>query len=253
MIPPEVTSLFKYRPINQFSLDIIANERIYFPVPESFNDPFDTKCSFKKKSTIIQSTDVKKIKNAFPGEGPGDILAYTKKDLTEEIDNFEQKLKNYGVLSLAENAKDILMWSHYSENHKGLCIEFERNESNELGDKTKTKNVNYTKNYPSLSPKALLSTEDIESSLIRVLYTKSEHWSYEKEWRMFVPKGNKVYPIPGIIKSVTFGVRASDMDIDIVRQLLTGKDVVLYKALLKENEFGIKLKISHNRDRELLK
>jgi len=241
MIHPEVTSLFKYKPINQYTLDIIANDRIFYPLPDSFNDPFDTQCSFRQKYTFSQSTNENTLKKVFPDENLEDISAFTKKDLTKQINSFKRKLQNYGILSLAENAKDILMWSHYSEDHKGLCIEFERNAENELGDKEKTRKVNYTKNYPSLSSKSLLSKKDTEKNLMRVLYTKSKHWSYEKEWRMFTPNGSMSYPIPGKIKSITFGVRTSNIDIDVIKQLVSGKSINLYKAVLKENEFGIKL------------
>ena len=58
---------------------------------------------------------------------------------------------------------------------------------------------------------------------------------------MFMPGGNRVYPIPGRIRSITFGARTSNMDIDIIKQLINGKNVSLYKAVLKESEFGIKL------------
>ena len=242
MNKPDVKSLFKYKPINQFTLDIIANERIFYPLSELFNDPFDTKCSFKKNSAIVQSLDPDKIEKYFPGEKASDIIAYTPKDLSPNIDTFKSKLKNFGILSLAENAKDILMWSHYADEHKGICIELERSEGNELGNIKITRKVIYTKNYPSLNSKVLLTATKTESSLKRVLYTKSEHWTYEQEWRTFKPIGGKVYPIPGKIKSITFGVRSSDMDIEIIKKLINGCNILLYKALLKENEFGIKLK-----------
>jgi hypothetical protein len=238
---PEIKSLYKYKPINQFTLDIIANDRIFYPLPESFNDPFDTKCSFRNKSALTQSTNAQKIARAFPDENPSDILVFTRTDLTPKIDVFNNMLKNFGILSLAEDAKNILMWSHYAEDHKGICIEFERNEVNGLGDSGKTKKVNYTKNYPSLSSKTLLSKKDTESSLMRVLYTKSESWGYEQEWRMFMPKGNTVYSVPGRVKSIIFGARASNMDIDTIEKLIKNKNVVLKKAVLKESEFGIKL------------
>ena len=241
MIHPEIKSLYKYKPINQFTLDIIANDRIFYPLPGSFNDPFDTKCSFKNKSALTQTADEKKIAQAFPDENPSDITVFTRTDLTQEIDVFKNRLNNFGILSLTGNAKNILMWSHYAEDHKGICIEFERNEVNGLGDSGKTKKVNYTKNYPSLSSKTLLSKKDTESSLMRVLYTKSESWSYEQEWRMLIPQGNTVYAVPGKVKSIIFGARASNMDIDIIEQLIKNKNVVLNKAVLKESEFGIKL------------
>lgn len=238
---PEIKSLFKYKPLNNFTLDIIVNNRIYYPKPESFNDPFDTQCSFKNSSAIIEPNNQDKIKKAFPNEDPNEVLAYTRKDLTGDIDSFKKELKDFGILSLAEDEKDILMWSHYADDHKGVCIEFERNDSNELGNLKVTRKVAYTKNYPSMNVKSLLSKDGHEKSLMRVLYTKSEHWNYEREWRNFQADGGKVYPIPGEILSITFGARASELDIDIIKKLV-GHSIPLYQAQLKENEFGIKLK-----------
>ncbi len=37
-----VDSLYKYRSVDSFTLDIIANNRIFFAKPEMFNDPYDT-------------------------------------------------------------------------------------------------------------------------------------------------------------------------------------------------------------------
>jgi len=241
MINSEIKSLYKYKPLNQFTLDVIANNRIYYPKPDSFNDPFDTKCYFKNSSALVQSQDTEKIKIAFPGDSPTKMMAYTKQDLTKEIDSFKNKLKDFGILSLAEDEKDILMWSHYADDHKGVCIEFERTESNELGDPKVTRKVAYTKNYPSMSVKSLLSEDSYHNSLMRVLYTKSEQWSYEKEWRNFQSTGGEVYPIPGRVLSITFGVRSTKIDIDIVKKLV-GPSIPLYQAHLKENEFGIKVK-----------
>ena len=182
-----------------------------------------------------------KVEAAFPYEDSSEIIAYTRKDLTIEINSFNNELSDFGILSLAEDQKDILMWSHYADDHKGICIEFERAETNELGDPRATRKVAYTKNYPSLNVKSLLSKNDHHNSLMRVLYTKSEHWSYEKEWRNFQTVGGKVYPIPGKVLSITFGVRTSEMDIDIVKKLASNS-ITLYQAQLKEHEFGIKVK-----------
>ncbi|EGR0541746.1 DUF2971 domain-containing protein [Vibrio cholerae] len=235
---PEITSLYKYKPMNQFTLDIIASERIYYALPESFNDPFDTQCSFMKSTAIVPSTDADKVARAFPDDP--EIVPFELKNVSSDIDVFQGKLKNFGIVSLAESAADILMWSHYADNHKGICIELERNENNALGNPDETNKVKYTQSYPSLSSKVLLDSDQFNSSLKRVLYTKSKQWEYEKEWRTFKPQGGKVYPLPGKIKSVTFGARSSQMDIEIVKKLIAGTDIKLFQAELKQNDFGIK-------------
>ena len=238
---PNIKSLFKYKPINQFTLDIIANHRIYYPLPESFNDPFDTRCSFKEKKGMIHITDPQKIDAAFAGQNTSGMGVFKRKDFTNEITQFQNRLKSFGILSLAETAKDILMWSHYADDHKGICIELERSPDNELGNSESTRKVAYAQSYPSLTPKSLGSAHEIDAALKRVLYTKSKQWTYEDEWRNFKDTGGKVYSLPGEIKSLTFGCRVSDMDIDIIKKLVIGSNIALYQASLKENEFGIKL------------
>lgn len=237
---PEVLPLYKYKPMNQYTLDIIASERIYYALPESFNDPFDTQCSFTSSTAITHSTDVDKITRAFPDDP--DIMAFELKNVSSGIDSFQRQLKNFGIVSLAESAADILMWSHYADNHKGICIELDRNKHNELGNSEVTSKVKYTKSYPSLNSKLLIDSDKFNSSLQRVLYTKSKQWEYEKEWRTFKPQGGTVYPLPGKIKSVTFGTRSSQMDIEIVKKLIVGTEIKLFQAELKQGDFGIKYK-----------
>lgn len=226
--------------MNQFTLDIIASERIYYSLPESFNDPFDTQCSFTSSTAITHSTDANRVAKAFPDDQ--DIVAFELKNVSSDIDSFQRKLKKFGIVSLAESASDILMWSHYADNHKGICIELDRNENNELGNPEVTSKVKYTQSYPSLNSKILLDSDKFNSSLQRVLYTKSKQWEYEKEWRTFKQQGGIVYPLPGKIKSITFGIRSSQMDIEIVKKLIIGTEIMLFQAELKLGEFGIKFK-----------
>ncbi len=38
---------------------------------------------------------------------------------------YKQTIKKFGVYCLSEKKDDILMWSHYSNGHKRLCIEYD--------------------------------------------------------------------------------------------------------------------------------
>ena len=109
---PEITSLYKYRPINSFTLDIIANNRIYYPLPASFNDPFDTQCYFRKTSIVTQDIDSSNVGKYFPDEDTNEMIIATRKDASVDIEAFKKSLSEFGILSLAESQKNILMWSH---------------------------------------------------------------------------------------------------------------------------------------------
>ena len=98
------------------------------------------------------------------------------------------KMSNIGVLSLSTENDNVLMWSHYANNHSGLCLGFKRNQKNLLGS-PKTKNVRYLKYRPKLS---LIETmHEKYGKAEQLLFRKSIHWKPEKEWRNCKPTGNK--------------------------------------------------------------
>jgi len=64
----------------------------------------------------------------------------------------------------------------------------------------------------------------------RILWTKSEQWRYENEWRTIILEGGQVKNIPGAVKSITFGMRCSQISIDIIKQLVRGNNIQLRQA-----------------------
>jgi hypothetical protein len=68
-----------------------------------------------------------------------------------------------------------LMWSHYAENHNGVCLEFSVDDP-VFGF---AQEVTYLSSYPPWAPHSLMSTEHPS-----VLLTKSDDWRYEREYRI---------------------------------------------------------------------
>ncbi|MCW8331749.1 DUF2971 domain-containing protein [Photobacterium sp. SDRW27] len=249
----EIKALYKYRPFNEFTLDIIVNNEIYFPKPEVFNDPYD--CNIKMINSI-SNKDYEKIL-----KWQGNKLGKSKAEIESQISLFKsQKVipsdyidkinagidaiqlenKNVGVLSLSSDCRNILMWAHYADDHKGMCIEFERDDNNILGDIGQTKPINYTRSYPSISP--LDFTRELNGSIVqKMLWSKSKDWAYEKEWRVISEKGNLSLPVPGKISAIIFGIRASKRSIDIVRKITDGTGIKLKQAEKLASDFGVKV------------
>src|SRR5262249_39812283 len=76
------------------------------------------------------------------------------------------------LCSLAGNCTNILLWSHYADSHRGLCIEFDTSVEH-FGVAYKVK---YERDYPVL---------DLHSGLeLAALLYKSDVWQYEEEYRM---------------------------------------------------------------------
>lgn len=67
-----------------------------------------------------------------------------------------------------------LMWSHYGDNHRGICLEF----GTDVRLFASALRVVYRSAYPRWSP------NQIAANPIDILLTKSDDWAYEKEYRI---------------------------------------------------------------------
>jgi len=83
----------------------------------------------------------------------------------------------FGVICFSDNWCSPVMWAHYGDKHKGLCLGFDVREAAE---------VRY-------EPERLKHKLDQTQSGVRVsaelakvaMTTKFDEWSYEREWRVF--------------------------------------------------------------------
>ena len=149
----------------------------------------------------------------------------------EEI---RQHMKDIKLLCLTELNNNILLWSHYSEQHAGVVLEL-RCVPEQDSPWGMAAPVEYTKKMPVLLDDeafaALVSGQrglDHRALTRRMVFTKALDWSYEKEWRVFAGKGRTldVYEdIPFSVQeldAVYLGCRVPDKDardiISIVRQ-----------------------------------
>ncbi len=103
-------------------------------------------------------------------------------------------LPDLRILCLSEEKDNAPMWYHYAEQYTGVVFEFScipRLDSAWLVAKA----VNYPHGNPMLSEatgwaKLLMMGQDTAARLMihESIYTKAEEWSYEKEWRIQIPK-----------------------------------------------------------------
>src|SRR3954447_3907310 len=114
---------------------------------------------------------------------PFELLAMNLKDKIERqsfIDWKEKVSSQNGVLCFCRDWSNSVMWSHYADRHKGMCLGFDISGR-------KAQEVTYATDRLQLDTSKLLD----ESLLSALLYTKSKDWSYEKEWRVFTRLGNR--------------------------------------------------------------
>ncbi len=90
-----------------------------------------------------------------------------------------------------EILKNILIWSHYANCHRGFCIRYKINDDSPLY--AHFYNVNYFIDFPQLNDEELRvlinETPELYQEMIKKrLTTKAKQWDYEKEIRLIIPR-----------------------------------------------------------------
>lgn len=251
--------LYKYRPINQYALDGLQNHTLWFSSPGEFNDPFDCNVScFIGRNR----QDFEERLGAFLGDGLVSLLDKspagwrTKNKILMDIFRYFYSSRTH-ICCLSETCDNVLMWSHYADQHAGMCLVFNSHKAGLIRDNVVP--VQYYKRYPS----NLVDARKIDTlgSLVKqLLAAKSSAWSYEQEWRAFVVNDSKVdvdnvkgalYKYdPSLLSGVVFGINTSSSDIELVKSALAKgrfpQRVNLYQARAVKDDFTIDVrKIGH--------
>ncbi|MCS3792712.1 DUF2971 domain-containing protein [Aeromonas hydrophila] len=160
-----------------------------------------------------------------------------------------------GIVSLSETPRNILMWAHYTNQHKGICIGYER--------EMLTKNEKQHSDYPSFYKPIKVNydnrrfdkfTDSIDGAtlndkrkniLIKSLTTKSNDWIYEKEHRIIIPmldyddikyigRGTFFSDYGNYIeKTGESSFRVKDSNLEIIYMICTDPDFIFRKKIDK--------------------
>lgn len=118
------------------------------------------------------------------------------KAMRDQVEGFRARAK---ISCLSERWDSILMWSHYTGSHQGVCIEYEVGKPNHQTVDKMPFPVRYvdersevdTFDYMSLerAPKVEedhkeLMVQRAQRCINALLFEKSKDWAYEKEWRV---------------------------------------------------------------------
>jgi len=132
-----------------------------------------------------------------------------------------------------------LMWAHYADSHKGICIKYKfPSNLTTTGSEDKDyvayfKDVEYTSDLKKYSNQNSINLKD-------AFFAKGKSWKYENELRFlyYNPTNNNNYislPILNCIEAVYFGVKCSDKDKQKIKKILKGKKCVSYKSQWIDN------------------
>jgi len=189
---------------------LFKENKLRFNAPESFNDPFD--CAFAAQ--------------------------------------VEKGFKGKAMTCFSSEKNNVLMFSHYANYHKGICLGF---------------NVGRLIN-------SICSLNKVDTSLRPIWYfnqvppfemndeialcatCKDDIWSYEQEYRLFLLDGDRLLDFnpqapdyrfdANAFTSIILGHSIEDSSKKLVKSMtehLSGTDICYFRAKKQDNKFGIEL------------
>jgi hypothetical protein len=153
--------------------------------------------------------------------------------------------KRYRVYCLTTKPADTLMWSHYAENHTGICLEFGC--ANDV--LSSALQVVYCETYPPLD----LADDDRQTVLLPLI-TKAKAWEYEEEYRLIaqeevealnreslITRNNLLLLPDGALTSIIVGCVAPEATREAVRDIVrrSGRNLDLKHAVRVPNHYSL--------------
>lgn len=209
---------FKFRAINKHLIESLVAPSLYFASPDALNDPFDCQLDIRASFARAAETTTGTRKTSL-------VAALRKKGLLE---SFSKQFRAFGVcsFSLLKNGFDEpLLWSHYADSHKGVCLlyrfplAFLNDSKNIVGVDTVKYESDILTNWlqnSSIEP----SAREFVTELTKIYLTaKSPSWSYEQEARIIRPRVGTLAIPYGTLEQVCFGLRTPQEDIKLITTL----------------------------------
>ena len=199
----------------EHGLDDIARKRLKISRLSDLNDPFEL------LSTEMRNREWRKLFNEL------------KNDISEK----------FGVLCFSRNWHNPLLWSHYADKHKGMCLGFDVPRS-------------YLMEMTYSGRRLLMSIENEmkkfkldEEFMKKMLSTKYKDWKYEDEVRLFLNLEEqdletshyfKEFSEEIALKQIILGQRCEFTKTEVEKRLSSyGKDVQVIPARLAFGSFRV--------------
>jgi len=226
-------SLFKYESFTVQTLHNLKSQVIYFASPLKFNDPYD--CALKPNLQPLTDAEVEAVRQYYlsqpstPARAREEFETHSQQQLRESFmragrEVFDKVVSDFlasrGVACFSERNDDLLMWSHYGGQYKGICLEFDTSQE----PFSRIHLVQYVTAFPPLSVAKVLMDRDY-NHILELFCTKSSAWSYEREWRAIHKVAGTAFVYETrALKGVYFGPDISRQSLEIVCLVLGGQN-----------------------------
>jgi hypothetical protein len=189
-----------------YALEDIRKKRIKISEIDQLNDPFELWCVSQEDPRLRLA------------------LHEHKKEMT----------KHFGMICFCKQWRNPLLWSHYADKHRGICLGFDV-------DNRGLRAVTYVEERPDLKLPPTKGSAD------ELLFTKYRDWHYEEEWRNWFQldereDGHYFYPFDEFVqlREVIVGPLCSTSKEEIEEALKSyPDDITIMKARLAFKTFQV--------------
>lgn|SRR5215472_1581863 len=264
----KISRLYHYQRLNlDWLRQIIFDQKIYFSNPANFNDPWDCRPYFNippADDHVACERCIQWFAAVARKRTPClDEQEHARKvlELRNNRSSFEQQIhafsdgmvgeinRIYRVYCLSTKADSTLMWSHYTNDHQGICLEFAC-DNIVFGSAIQ---IQYSREYPLLD----FAIDGQDPLGMLPLFVKSDVWSYEDEFRVIaqevfqLPRADILrtrrnllrYP-PGSLKAVILGCMIPQSDAMELRGIMDQQfpqRVALKRAVRSPDRYSLSI------------
>jgi hypothetical protein len=174
-----------------------------------------------------------------PMEGFFMVHKSTNEDISMHdklLNELKKEKQRYKICSVSREPDNYLLWSHYADSHKGICIGIEANKPD-----LQPYVVEYKDHKPYIN---VINCLFVDDKIEEILTIKMNYWEYEKEIRFLKEMEEPKMIEIGVTKKIILG--GSSPLKNFFEKYVNIKDVELSEAKIDHKTGAITLKPLNN-------
>lgn len=205
--------LYQYRSVDEYNLENIKNGVIWGSKADCFNDPYDCLFSSDALDELVKRAIDNKRQAFIPR------IEYVENELSKVSQDIRDKIV---VSCFSERNDSLLMWSHYADQHKGICVTYDYNKLVRLCQRL-IRPVRYGNKISTV----YLDKNRRKRDIGEILITKAIDWSYEQEWRVI----DTIQPYE---KDTTKNCKGKTIEAPVPEKIIFGSKVNMKDNIVKD-------------------
>lgn len=259
------SSLYKYGRLNENTLECLKRKSIWLSNYKDLNDPFESLMKYDLEKHLIEyfldtdfegdfyrnyklflsKQEIELIRNSpepynvyydlCERKSLSSFKRPTKPQLYDAMVGIFEKYREYAYIGcFTETNESLLMWSHYADNGKGICVDY------------CLTNIDISYLFPVYYSEEMyeFSIKDFHTLIRNII--KAKDWEYEREWRIVyltdkMRQNNHYVKIP-VPTRILLGPRFDENSIalkDALAQIVDDLKVPVFRTELSSKEYRI--------------